>query len=608
MQFNLINDEELLSKFLDEARNQDELVFDYESSGLKTHSKDIKRVGIGFCWNTTEAYYLPFNSNLSEELVHSVSKELLENDSIKKIGHNVKYDVRLSDRFGIKVKNIHFDTIVASYCLYGDLYKHNLDDITLRHFNHVKIRTNSLIARKSKKNPNPTMLDSPVKDVATYCGEDVLFTYKLYKLFQSMLAMPNNKSIAKIFYEIDMPLVEVLCNIECSGVKIDTDKLNLLRDDISKKLLEITTKVDAVAGREVVYSNPADIRKLMYEDIKLEDEYGISAPVTSSNLKSTNAATLNIYKDNEVVQQLLEYKTLNKLMSTYITTLPEYISEHTGLMHPFFSQTRTSTGRLASSDPNAQNIPARTEIGKKIRGTFVSRWGNDGCILAADYSQAELRILAHASGEEVFIKAFLDDDDIHLRVASEVIYNIPKDQVTKEQRTIVKTINFGLLYGMRAKKLSVTLGIPLNDAVSIMQIYMSNMKGLNNFLDQARIDATRDGYSSTLFGRKRYVPNIYSEDQYLVWAAEREAANHIIQGTNADIIKMAMKQINDYLLDNNLKSKMILQVHDELVFDVHNSEKDFFKDSIQNIMQNVVKFKVPMKVSAEYADSWQEAH
>jgi len=606
LKYNIINTDQELDIFIDNLNNQHQFVFDLESSGLETHSADIKIVGIGFCWEVGVAYYIPFNKTIDQEKI--LEKLILPflNDSIGKIGHNLKFDIRLLDRFGIKVNNILFDTCVAGYSLYGDRLNHNLDDLTLHHLNHVKIRTKSLIPKKSATNPNPSMLDSPADEVGLYCCEDVDFTFRLFELFRTLLALPENLHCKKLFYEIDMPLVPVLIKMECQGVKIDETRLETLRTELSALMDTIHQEIDTIAGRAVVLTNPSDIGNLVFIEKGLGGR-DTEIVRTATGRIATTAATLEALEGEPLVDKILEYKTLNKLMSTYILAMPGYISKHTGLLHPFFNQTGTSTGRLSSSSPNVQNIPAKNKIGKQIREAFISRFLG-GFVLSVDYNQAELRILAHMSKEPVFLKAYKNNEDIHTAVAAEVIYNKPKDQVTKEERTPVKVINFGLMYGMRGKRLAATLGIGIPEANALLTKYMNKMGNLRKFLDEVRVNAAKTGYSEGLFGRRRYVPKIFSNNQLHRWSAEREAANNVIQNTNADIIRIAMVRVQDMIDKHKFKSMMILQVHDELVFDIHPEELETIVPKIVIIMESIVKFDVIMKAEAKYAKNWSDAH
>jgi DNA polymerase-1 len=422
-----------------------------------------------------------------------------------------------------------------------------------------------------------------------------------------MLAMPSMAHASKLFYEIDMPLASILLKMECNGVKISDAKIEELRVKVSEELDTIQKEIKTAFGEDIALTNCNHISRIVYDDLKLDEMMDIDVDLTSSGKKSTSASTLKKFKNDAIVDKILRYKMLVKLMNTYITAIPDFVSKHTGLVHAFFNQIGTATGRLSSNSPNLQQIPARTPLGKEIREAFISRYP-DGRILSIDYSQAELRILAHMGDETVFISAFNKNEDVHTAVASDVVYNIPREQVTTEQRRTVKTVNFGLLYGMRAKKLAKELGIPLDVAEQIMEVYMSKMSGLKRFLDTARDVLRGNGYTENFFGRRRYISKIYSEDKIDIWSAEREGANNIIQSTNADIVRIAMIRIQDMLDQGNYQTKMIMQVHDELVFDVPAQETEIVVPKIKEIMESVVKFKVQMKADAKLADNWSSAH
>lgn len=605
--YNIIKTKEEFDLLVSKLASCSVFAFDAETNGLVTHNEQSKIVGLGFCLKEGFADYVPFNGDLSVEYIISNLAPIFENDTIGKIGHNIKFDCRILDRYSIKTRNIYFDTMVAAYCLFGDRFPRNLDDLTLQFKNHIKIRTKTLIPKKSKKNQNPSMFDSPIDQVGTYCCEDVDYTFKLYRLFHSLLELEYNTHCKRLFYEIDMPLVEVLIKMECNGACASVEKLESIRQKISVKIDAIQKEVNQLAGKEIVLTKPADIANLLFDTLELHKKRKVIVSLTSTGQYSTDAATLELFKGEPIVDKILEFKLLTKIMSTYVVGLTEHISDYTGLIHTFYGQTSTSTGRFNSSSPNLQQLPSRKEQGKEIREAFVSRYPG-GKILAVDYSQAELRILAHMSKEPVFIKAYKEDIDVHTSVASEVVFEVEKEKVTPQQRTIVKTINFGLLYGMRAKKLAKTLNISLQDAMQIMDKYMSKMSGLKKFLDNAREFLNLYGYTENFFGRRRYIPKIHSKDQVEQWSAEREGANNIIQSTNADIIKKAMIDIQNMIERNNYKTKMIMQVHDELVFDVPPDEIDIIKDRIVNIMQTVVAFDIIMKAEAKYGDNWSNAH
>lgn len=607
MTYTIINNSNELRSFISELRNQNEFAYDTETNSLDTHGLQSEIVGLGLCYHENEAYYIPFNGSIDpKEIIEHISTIFFD-DSIKKIGHNMKFDSRALHRAGVITNNMYFDTMVASYCLHGDRIAHNLDDLALHFTNRVKIRTKSIIPKKTKDNPTPSMKQADINLVGTYCCEDVDYTYRLYKIFKKLLDLPQNAYAKKIFYSMDMPLVKVLTTMECEGVKISEKRLDDLKEEISSSLNALQKDIDEIAKRPITLTKPADISELLYNELKLNEKLNIDLVLTDTGQASTSADTLSKYAGVPVVDKIIEYKILTKLMSTYITAIPEHISRYTGLLHPFFGQTFTSTGRLNSSDPNCQNIPAKTKIGKKIREIFVSRF-EGGKIMAIDYSQAELRILAHMSKEPIFIKSYQEEKDIHTMIAAEVVFEKLIEQITADERRIVKTVNFGLLYGMRAKKLALTLKIPLELAEKIMDKYLGKMSKLKGFLDNARSTLAEKGYTESYSGRRRYIPKIYSKDKFERWAAERESANHVIQGSNADIIRMAMIKIHDLIQSNNYKSKMILQVHDELVFDLHPSEIDILPNKVKDIMQNVVTFDIVMRADAKIADNWAEAH
>lgn len=607
MRYVILTKRNELDSVLSGIEQAGEVVVDLETTSLATHSKDIKIVGIGLCYDNNTAFYIPQNHKDQEISLEDV-KPVLEDSNVAKIGHNIKYDARVFNRFGVNLKNIIFDTFVASYCLHGDRIRHNLDDLTLDHFNHVKIRTKDVIPRKSKKLPNPTMLDSPIEKVAVYCCEDVWYTFKLYKELKRILRLPYNQAAFKLFYDIELPLLPVLIDMECTGVAIDPEKIVELNNKFEDLARQEKDLVDKALGRELIISNPNDISKAIYEELKIQDKLGVVIKMTPTGKFSTSKDTLNSLKKDGFVNSILNIKKLMKLTKTYMSSFPEYISGHTGLIHTFFNQCRTSTGRLSSSEPNLQNQPSRDELGREIRSLYVSRWkGIGGKILAADYSQAELRILAHIADEQVLADIFNRDGDAHLGVASK-IYNKAEDQVSKSERTFTKTINFGLIYGMGPKKLGVELSIPEPDARVLMDRYLGTMKGVKKFITDSEKFLKEHGFTETFFGRRRYISKVYSGDKLDKWAAAREGMNHRVQGTNADMIKIAMSKIYQEFNRLGLKSKIVLQVHDELVIDTHPDELEIVKKTVVELMENVVKFVVPLKVGAEYGDSWLDAH
>lgn len=604
----IVNNKEKFASFLSEFKSFNRFCFDFECTSLATHSAEEQLVGLGIGHSPDRIFYIPFNCpGLTQAEIIEGIRDVFEDDLIGKIGHNIKFDSRLLHRFGITIRGIYFDTMVASYALHGDTMKHGLDDLSLHYLNHVKIRTKTLIPKKSKSNPNPSMLDSPIEKVAVYCCEDVEYTLKLYYIFSLLLDLKENQHCHKLFYEVDMPLVPVLTRMECQGVHIDEPKLDLIRQDIEKQLSDLQTEINTQASRDISLTNPGDISKLLFEELKVDEEFNEEVPETASGKLSTSKSTLAMFKDNAIVNKIIEYKKYAKILSVYVLGTKNAISRHTGLLHPFFGQTSTATARLNSSNPNCQNYPSRTPEGKRMREVFTSRFPG-GKILSVDYSQAELRILAHLGDERIFLDAYNRDEDVHKAVASEVVFDIPREQISKEQRDQVKTVNFALLYGARAKKLAETLGVSPPEAQKIIDKYMKKMSGLKSFLDTARDELHELGYTANYFGRRRYIPGIYSKDKFEMWSAEREGANNKIQSTNADMIRIAMIRVDELLQCYNYKSKLILQVHDELVFDLHPDEIDIIPNKVKEIMESVVKFKLLMKAEGKIGDNWSQAH
>lgn len=599
MKFHLIQAQNQIDEVEARIQQEGEVIFDLETTSLNTHASTTKIVGCGLGFNDYEAFYIPYTEETGPRIL-----EIANNDTIAKIGHNIKYDARVINKYGGRISNIKFDTLLAHYCLYGDQTKHNLDDITLEEFGHVKIRTNEVIPRKSKGNPNPTMAQSPVSKVAVYCCEDIIYTYLIYKRLAERLK--QNKSAYNLYYNIELPLLPVLIDMECNGVVIDKTNIPILETKIQEQIDSYKSVIQTTAKRDVILTNPTDIGNLLFEELKIQDKFKTPVSKTKTGKYRTNEDTLEIYKSDEVVHSILAVKKLNKLLKTYLSSFPTYISDYTGRLHTNFNQAIAVTGRLTSSEPNLQNQPARDALGKEIRTLYISRFPN-GKILSADYSQAELRILAHMANEPVLIENYLKGGDAHLAVASK-IYDRSEDKISKEERTYIKTINFGMIYGMGPNKLSMELNISKNDAKDLMNRYLGSMKGVKKFIQDSENELRANGFTETFFGRRRYIPKIYSNDKLDVWAAAREGTNHKVQGTNADMIKLSMIKIQPELGIQNLKSLLILQVHDELVLDTYPTEEDILAKLITSKMQEVVSFKVPIVVEAKFGTNWATAH
>lgn len=605
--------EELISLIVRNGK----FVVDLETTGLETFSPEIKIVGIGASIKSGEAYYVPFNDpNWSNELGSDVEvstalldifKGVLEDPCIGKIGQNIKYDCRVFRKHGVKVAGIIFDTLLASYCLFSDKCKHSLDDMSMNHFGHMKIRTKSVIPKKKKKKGEApaTMWDAPIDDVAIYCMEDVDFTFRLYEYFSILLNSPGNENPKKIFEEIEMKLYPIIIEMECNGVKIDVEPINKIREELIATSTQLKKEICDTAGWEVSLTKPADVAKLIYDDLKLFEKRGIPVRFTKTRKRATTQKVFAIVADDPTVAKILTIKKMNKLLSTYVDGIPREISKLTGKVHASFNQHSTSTGRLSSDSPNLQNIPQREEVGKRIRGAFVSSFEN-GKIISADYSQQELRILAHLSGEPVLIDTYKNNEDAHIRVAAK-IYNVEESKVTKTQRDYCKTINYGLIYGMGEKKLSETLSITSEEALALIETYLGKMTHVAAYIKSTEKFCMKHGYTETMYGRRRYLPNVFSYMKFTKLEALREGVNHTVQGSGADQVKMAMIRLDKYLTDSNKKSKLIMQVHDEIVIDVHPDEVGITKE-VSEIMSNVGQLSVPMLAEAKLGNSWKDAH
>ena len=620
LDYQILKTEAELDQLIEQLQQQPEFVFDFETTSLKTHNTELELVGLGFTWQSGQSRYVPFHHSIwggtqsaqyPELVCLERQQELLQkfevlflDESIGKAGQNVKYDCRVLHRFGLGIQNLCFDTMVAHYALYSDRLPHNIDDIAMCHLGHQKIRTKHIIPKKTPKNPNPSMAQRPAEEVAVYCMEDCDYTWQAMLHLRELLVADPRAS--KLFYEIDMPLVEVLTRIECNGVQLDLTQMDAMRQTFAKTLTDLQAEINQVAGKPITLTNPAQLAELLYDQLRLDKKNRIKVRRTPSGARSTDAKTLARLSHEPVVQAIQKYKAMRKLQGDFITKLPQMVSQITGLLHASFNQTITSTSRLSSSEPNLQQVPQRTEEGKKIRECFVSRF-EGGKILAADLSQAEMRILAHISEDPVLLDCYLNDRDMHCAAAA-LAYGITEDEVQPTQRSAAKTVNYGIIYGMSAKRLSNETGMTYEEADAFIKRYLANMRGVHQYIETTKKFLRFHGYVETLFGRRRYISKIFSDNDFDIWAAEREATNAPIQGFQADWLKIAMLKIDHDMQQQKLQSLMVMQVHDELVFDAHPDEFEVLKEIVLEHMPASYQLAVPMLVDAHYADSWAEAH
>ena len=587
---------EELNLLVDKMMKQEVVAFDTETEGLNAFETNI--VGISFSWKKGIGYYLPITNNKS---VHEKSFEILkpffESTEIIKVGHNIKFDIQVLKKYNVNVSYPIYDTMVAHYLINPDM-RHNLDTLSESYLNYSPISIESLIGKKGKN--QISMRDVSIDKITNYASEDADITLQLKGVFDKEIEVNN---FNKIFYDIEIPMINVLSDMETEGIKIDTSYLKKLDKEFEEDLGKLKKEIFKKAGEEFNLNSPKQLGEILFDKLKLVSK----AKKTKTGQYSTSEEVLSsLANDHKIIEKILEWRSLDKLQNTYVKSLPKEVSRLTNRVHSSFNQTVTTTGRLSSNNPNLQNIPIRTANGQKIRRAFIPR-NSDYILMAADYSQIELRVIASISNEENMIDAFTNNQDIHTMTASK-IYNVDPENVTREQRGNAKTVNFGIIYGVSAFGLSQQTDLNRSESKVMIDNYFLNYPGLKKYMSDQIDFARNNGYVETIMGRRRYLQNINSQNNMLRSSAERNAINAPIQGSAADIIKIAMININSEFKKQSLKSKMLLQVHDELVFDVHNSEKDQIKDIVKTTMESAVKLKVPLKIDLEFGKNWLEAH
>ena len=587
---------EELKLLVEKMMKQEIVAFDTETEGLNALETDI--VGISFSWQKGIGYYLPIKNNKS---VHEKSFEILrpffESTEIIKVGHNIKFDIQVLHKYNIKVSSPIYDTMVAHYLINPDM-RHNLDTLSESYLNYSPISIESLIGKKGKN--QISMKDVSIDKITNYASEDADITLQLKGVFDKEIEVNN---LNKIFYDIEIPMINVLSKMETEGIKIDTSYLEKLDKEFEEDLEKLKKEIFKKSGEEFNLNSPKQLGEILFDKLKL-----VSKPKkTKTGQYSTSEEVLSsLANDHKIIEDILEWRSLDKLQNTYVKSLPNEVSSLTNRVHSSFNQTVTTTGRLSSNNPNLQNIPIRTANGQKIRRAFIPR-GSDYILMAADYSQIELRVIASMSNEENMIDAFVNNQDIHTMTASK-IYNVDPENVTREQRGNAKTVNFGIIYGVSAFGLSQQTDLNRSESKVMIDNYFLNYPGLKKYMSDQIDFARNNGYVETIMGRRRYLQNINSQNNMLRSGSERNAINAPIQGSAADIIKIAMININSEFKKRSFQSKMLLQVHDELVFDVYKPEKDQVKDIVKTTMESAVKLKVPLKIDLEFGKNWLEAH
>ena len=559
---------------------------------------EVELIGISFSWETGKGYYVSFPEDQTEtKTILEEFRCFFENTSIEKIGHNLKYDIKVLSNYEMPVKGPLFDTMIAHYLINPDM-RHGMDILAETYLNYQPVSITKLIGKKGKN--QLSMRDVPIKDQTEYAVEDADITLQLKKHFIEELKKGN---VIKLFNEIELPLVSVLTAMEIEGINLNTEFLKALSIHLTDDINSLEKTIFEEAGEEFNIASPKQLGVVLFENMKLVDK----PKKTKTGQYSTAEDVLsNLSKDHTIIANVLEYRQFKKLQSTYVDALPNEINSNTGRVHTAYAQAVAATGRLSSTNPNLQNIPIRTERGKQVRKAFIPRDENH-VLLAADYSQIELRIIAALSEEETMIEAFKNGEDIHASTAARV-FNVPINEVTREQRSNAKTVNFGIIYGVSAFGLSNQTDLTRKESKELIDLYYQTYPKLRNYMS-AQVDFAREnGYVETVLQRRRYLKDINSRNAIVRGAAERNAVNAPIQGSAADIIKIAMINIFKRFEKEGFKSKMLLQVHDELVFDAHKDELEIIKPIIKYEMEHAFEMMVPLDVEIGIGENWLEAH
>ncbi len=607
--YQTITTEKELRAMVAELKKAGSFAMDTETTSLFPMQAEL--VGASFSASEGRAFYVPFNADPpiykkdeKRQLLQTL-KPLFTDESLFRIGQNYKYDQLVLTSNGVKPQPPNFDTMVASFCVAGSGRRHNLDSLALYYFNLQKIPTKELIGTGAKQ---ITMDKVPVETVAEYACEDADVTFRLYERLRVEL---KESETEKLFEELEMPLVNVLACMEERGVRVDTELLAGLSSTYETELKELSDSVQEIAGRNFNLNSTKVLGQILFEELRIQDEAGVKRPKRTKTGWSTDAATLtDKYPNVPIVQQLLEYREVNKLKNTYVDALPRYVNPDTGRIHCSFSQVAAATGRLASSDPNLQNIPIRSERGRKLREAFVPRLPDDQgewVLLAADYSQIELRVMAHYCGDKKMIAAFEKGDDIHAATAS-TLFGVFPELVDRTMRNQAKVINFGLLYGMGPQRVARETDMTVPEAVEFIDRYFAAFPRIREWIESLKESARELGYVETLMGRRRQTPDIHSANARVRATAENVAVNTPIQGTAADIIKLAMIHLHERLEESALSAQLLLQVHDELLLEVPLKELDATRELVRECMESAVELSVPLVVECGTGSNWLEAH
>ncbi|MBK9146861.1 MAG: DNA polymerase I [Flavobacteriales bacterium] len=584
-----------------QLKKQPRFCFDTETTG--TDERTAELVGLAFSWKAHEGYYVPVPEDRAEaqRIVH-MFKPMLENEAIGKVAQNAKYDIRVLAKYGVEVKGPLFDTMVAHYLLKPDQQKHGMDYLAEAYLSYRPVPIETLIGEKGRGKVQKSMRDADLNAVKEYAAEDADITWQLAGKFEPLLAQDE---VSSLFNEVEMPLVHVLADMETEGIRIDIPALKQFSEELGAELIRLQEAIHASSGVPFNIDSPKQLGDVLFETLKLGGDR-IKKTAKTGQYQTSEDILQELSHAHPVIPLILDYRSLRKLKGTYVDTLPEAADPATHRVHTSYLQTVAATGRLASNDPNLQNIPIRTEKGREIRKAFVPR-NADYQLLSADYSQIELRIIAHMSGDRNMQEAFRHGLDIHAATAAKV-FSVDINEVTREQRSRAKAVNFGIAYGQGAFGLSQNLGILRAEAKQIIDDYFAQFPGVRNYMDEMIGYCRTNGYIKTLMGRRRYLPDITSGNNTVRAQAERIAINAPMQGSAADIIKVAMVSIHRELKQRRMRSKLLLQVHDELVFDAHNEEADELKSLVRERMEGAMELAVPLVVDMGMGKNWLQAH
>ncbi|TCV18938.1 DNA polymerase I [Sphingobacterium alimentarium] len=585
-----------IQRLAEDLNNQTIFCFDTESTGLDANTADI--VGLSFAYQKGKAYYVPTPADAEQaQQIVNILKPVLENPNVKKVGQNIKYDILLLSRYAVKVQGELFDTMLAHYLIDPDT-RHGMDILAETYLGYNPVSITELIGAKGKNQGN--MRDVEIEKIKEYAAEDADITWQLYERLSPMLIETSTEDLAR---QVEFPLVYTLAEIEKNGVKIDVYTLKLFSESLEKDIAALESSIYDKAGVKFNIASPKQLGEVLFDKLQLDPK---AKKTKTGQYKTGEDVLLALANKSDIVQDILDFRQYQKLKSTYVDALPTLINPQTGLIHTSYNQAVAATGRLSSTNPNLQNIPIRTEKGREVRKAFVPR-SEDHVLLSADYSQIELRIMAELSQDENMLEAFTLGHDIHKATAARV-YGVAIDEVTSDQRRNAKAVNFGIIYGQSAFGLSQSLGIPRREAAEIIDQYFNQYQGIRQYMSKAVESAKEKGYVETILKRRRYLRDINSANMTVRGYAERNAINAPIQGSAADMIKVAMINIQNDISRLGLQGKMIMQVHDELVFDVPKNEIDSFKNIILERMKTAIQMRVPIEVEIGEGKNWLEAH